>query len=102
MIPRKPTHPGEILREDVLPALKLAVSKCAEKIGVSRQHLYKILREEAGISPELALRLGRFLGNGPAIWLRMQQKYDLWETEQNLKEEMKKIVPVNRKLYKAA
>lgn len=101
-MPRKPTHPGEILREDVLPTLRIGVSRCAERMGVSRQHLYKILREEAGISPELALRLGKFLGNGPAIWLRMQQKYDLWEAEQRLGKDMENIVPLHRQNSKAA
>jgi addiction module HigA family antidote len=99
---RKPTHPGEILREDVLPSLNLAVSLCAKKLGVSRQHLYKVLREEAGISPELALRLGQFLGNGPDFWLRMQQKFDLWEIRQNLQPEIEKIIPVGQQLFKAA
>ena len=99
---RKPTHPGEILREDVLPALKIAVSLFANKIGVSRQYLHRILKEKAGISPEMALRLGKFLGNGPSLWLRMQEKYDLWEADQRLSKDMAKIVPFRKGDFKAA
>lgn len=99
---RKPTHPGEILREDVLPALRMSIPLLAEKIGVSRQLMYKILRGEAGISPEMALRLGKFLGNGPAIWLRMQQKYDLWLAEKKVIEELDDIIPVRKPYRKVA
>ena len=62
-IKRRPTHPGEILREDFLPDYGLTVSKLAEAIGVSRQSINEILRERRSVSPEIALRLGRLLGN---------------------------------------
>src|SRR5687768_9181069 len=75
---RCPTHPGEILREDVLPALELSVSEAARQLGVTRQMLHRILAERAAITPEMAVRIGRFCGNGPSVWLRMQQAYDLW------------------------
>ncbi len=75
---RAPTHPGAILREDVLPALGIPVSRLAEAIGVSRQALHKVLSGKSGVTPEMAVRLGAFLGNGPGLWLRMQQAYDLW------------------------
>jgi addiction module HigA family antidote len=62
---RAPTHPGAILREDVLPALKMKVIEVAERLHVSHQQLHNVLSEKAAISPEMALRLGKFCGNGP-------------------------------------
>lgn len=75
---RPPTHPGEILREDVLPALDLTVSEAARQLRVTRQTLHRILSGTSGISPEMAVRLGKFCGNGPVLWLRMQQTFDLF------------------------
>ena len=79
---RRPTHPGEILREDVLPALKLTQKELADRLGVSRLTVSDILHEKRGVSPDMAIRLGKLLGNGPDIWLRMQQALDLWTLEQ--------------------
>jgi addiction module HigA family antidote len=86
-----PIHPGAILREDVLPALNLTVSEAARQLGVSRQMLHSILAERSAISPEMAVRLGRFCGNGAAFWLRMQTAHDLWHAEQKLRDEIQKI-----------
>ncbi len=91
---RPPVHPGEILREDVLPALGLSISEAARRLGVSRQQLHRILACTHPITTEMALRLGKFAGNGPALWLRMQQAYDLWYTERRMKTELTKIEPV--------
>lgn len=90
-IRRPPTHPGEVLREDVLPALRLSVTKAARELGVSRQTLHGILAEKHPVTPVMALRLGRFCGNGPDVWLQMQAAYDLWEAEQQLAKELEKI-----------
>ncbi len=88
---RKPTHPGELLREDVLPALRISVSEAARKLRISRQTLHRILAGDAGVTPDMAVRLGKFCGNGPGLWLRMQQAYDLWHAEQRLADEVAKI-----------
>ena len=88
---RKPTHPGELLREDVLPALRISVSEAARKLRVSRQTLHRILAGDAGVTPDMAVRIGKFCGNGPGLWLRMQQAYDLWHAEQRLANELTKI-----------
>lgn len=88
---RRPTHPGAILREDVLPAMVISVSEFARRIGVSRQVLHRILAETHGITPEMALRIGEFLGNGPELWLRMQQDYDLWQVRDDMKPELDRI-----------
>jgi len=88
---RPPTHPGEILREDVLPALAITVLEAAEGLGVSRQTLHRILAEKLAVSPAMALRLGKFCGNGASIWLAMQRSYDLWHAERELSKELSRI-----------
>jgi len=88
---RPPAHPGEILREDVLPAMGISVSAAARELRVSRQMLHNILNGTAGVTPEMAVRLGKFCGNGPTLWLRMQQARDLWEAERRLAGELRRI-----------
>jgi antitoxin HigA-1 len=92
---RRPTHPGAILREDVLPALGLSISETARQLGVTRQTLHRILAEKVSVTPEMAARLGRFCGNGSGLWLRMQQACDLWRAERELRSELAQI-PVHR------
>lgn len=86
-----PIHPGEILREDVLPALRLSVTAAAKQLGVARQTLHRILAERAAVTPEMAVRLGKFCGNGPGVWLRLQQAYDLWHAEKTLADALERI-----------
>ncbi len=86
-----PTHPGEILREEVLPALRLSVTRAALTLGVSRQTLHAILAERAAITPEMALRIGKLCGNGPAPWLRLQQARDLATAQHRLATEIAAI-----------
>jgi addiction module HigA family antidote len=76
-----PTHPGAILREDVLPALGRPKSEIARLLGISRETLYRVLREEQGITLDLAARIGKLCGNGPGLWLRMQAAHDEWHAE---------------------
>lgn len=75
---RPPVHPGEILREDVLPGLGIPVSTAAKHLGVTRQGLHRVMAGTAAVSPEMAVRLGKFCGNGPDVWLKMQAAHDLW------------------------
>lgn len=86
-----PVHPGEILRGDVLPALGITISEAARQLGVSRQTLHRIMAGTHSITPEMALRLGKFCGNRPGLWLRLQQKYDLWHAQKRLRSEIDKI-----------
>lgn len=88
---RPPVHPGEILREDVLKSLRLSVSEAARRLGVSRQQLHRILACTHPITTEMALRIGKFAGNGPLLWLRMQQAYDLWHAENKMSDELSRI-----------
>jgi antitoxin HigA-1 len=76
----KPTHPGAILREDILPALGISKTAVAAALRISRETLYKILKEEAPVTPSMALRLGKAFGNSPEFWLNLQQAYDIAAT----------------------
>lgn len=76
---RRPTHPGAILREDVLPGLGMTQKEFADRLGVSRLTVSDLLHEKRALTPDMAMRLAKLLGNGPEIWLRMQQTLDLWE-----------------------
>lgn len=86
-----PMHPGELLREDVLPALGRSKAEIARLLHISRQTLYDILNGHHPITPQMALRIGKLCGNGPGIWLRMQQAYDLAIAERELAEELESI-----------
>jgi antitoxin HigA-1 len=70
-------HPGELLREDVMPALGRTRAEIARLLGISRQMLHSILTERAPVTAEMALRLGKLCGNGPELWLALQTRYDL-------------------------
>ncbi len=91
---RRPVHPGEILREDVLPALGIGVTGAAKALKVSRQTLHRVLAGKAAVSPEMALRLGKFCGNGPELWLHMQAAFDLWHAERAIDLDSIKTVKV--------
>lgn len=90
---REPTHPGEVLREDILPALAMSVVEAARALKVSRQTLHRILAGKAGVTPAMALRLGKFCGNGPDLWLRMQEAHDLWHARRAIASDLERIKP---------
>jgi antitoxin HigA-1 len=79
----QPAHPGEILREDVLPDLDLPRAKLAEHLGVSRQTLYDIINEKRAVTADVAARLGRAFGNSTLFWLNLQSQYDAWHAERD-------------------
>ena len=74
-----PCHPGLIIRDDVLPALELSLNEAAEQLGVSCTTLSRVINGRSAITAEMALRVGKWVGNGPEIWLRMQGQYELNE-----------------------
>jgi addiction module HigA family antidote len=79
---RRPTHPGAILREDILPGLKnMTQTKLAYRLKVSRRTISEILHERRPLTADMAIRLARFLKTTPESWLNMQQALDLWELE---------------------
>jgi addiction module HigA family antidote len=90
----RPTHPGEMLREDFLPDYGLTVSRLASELGVSRQSVNELLRERRALTPEMAIRMARLFGNTPEFWLNAQRAVDLWEAERALKKTVRQIKPL--------
>ncbi|GAA4328119.1 HigA family addiction module antitoxin [Pigmentiphaga soli] len=77
-----PPHPGSVLKEDVLPALELTVTQAAAQLGVSRVQLSRFINGKSGVTPDLAIRLSKWIPAPTAImWLHMQADYDLWQAE---------------------
>jgi len=93
-IQRKPTHPGAVLREDVLPDTGLSVSEMARRLRMSRQSLHRILAEEQPMTPATALKLAKLLNTSPDVWLNMQRALDLWEEQRELADVLDDIQPV--------
>ena len=91
----RPTHPGEMLREDFLPDYGLAVSTFAKALGVSRQTVNELLHERRSVSPEMALRLSRLFGNSAEFWLNAQRAVDLWNVARRLDKQIKRIKPLD-------
>jgi addiction module HigA family antidote len=90
----RPTHPGEMLREDFLTDYRLTVSSLAKALCVSRQTVNELLRERRAVTPEMALRLARLFGNTPEFWLNAQRAVDLWDAERALKKRVLQIKPL--------
>jgi len=91
----RPTHPGEMLREDFMPDFGLSVSGLARAIGVSRQSINELVRGRRALSPEMALRLARLFGNRPEFWLNAQRAVDLWDAAESIKSDVERIDPLN-------
>jgi addiction module HigA family antidote len=87
----RPTHPGEILREDTFPALGRPKAAIARLLGISRRTLYDLLEEKAPITPQMALRIAKLTGTEAATWLSLQQMYDLRIAEREIAGELKQI-----------
>lgn len=77
-------HPGELLREDVIPASGKPKAEIARLLGISRQTLYDILEEKRPVTVAMALRLGKLFGNGPTLWINLQRGYDLERAEREV------------------
>ncbi len=90
----RPTHPGEMLREEFLTDYGLTISGLAKAIGVSRQTVNELLRERRTVTPEMALRLARLFGNTPEFWLNAQRAVDLWDAERVLRKSVHRIKPL--------
>ena len=88
---RCPTHPGALLREDVIPGTGRSKSEIAAMLGIPRQHLRDILAERKPVSASVAVRLGRLFGDGADVWLRMQAARDVWHAEKELASELRRI-----------
>ncbi|MCP4623096.1 MAG: HigA family addiction module antidote protein [bacterium] len=91
----RPTHPGEMLREDFMADFDLKATTLANALGVSRQTINEIVRGRRAITPAMALRFSRLFGNSPEFWLNAQHSWDLWDSEQRFQEELSHIQPLN-------
>jgi addiction module HigA family antidote len=92
---RCPTHPGALLRDDIIPATGRTKAEIAGLLGISRQHLYDILQERKPVSATIAVRLGKLFGDGAGIWTRMQAAYDTWHAERT--EDVSRIPTIKAK-----
>ena len=81
-IQRKPTHPGAVLREDVLQPLGLTITEAAKRLRVHRRTLSALLHEKTALSPAMAIRIAKATHTSPESWLYMQAKLDLWNAEE--------------------
>ncbi|MDO8931118.1 MAG: HigA family addiction module antitoxin [Rhodocyclaceae bacterium] len=97
---RRPTHPGAILREDVLPALEMTQTEFAQRLCVSRLSVSELLHEKRAMTPEMATRVGTLLNTTPESWLRMQEAVDLWTVQQH-PERLSGIKPLDADLLAA-
>jgi addiction module HigA family antidote len=86
-----PVHPGEVLREDVFPALGRPRAELARLLGTSRTTLYAILNGEQSVTPDMALKIGKLTGTSPGMWLSLQQAFDLHAGEARLAAELARI-----------
>ncbi len=98
---RRPTHPGALLREDVLPALRMTQTELAQRLGVSRLSVSELLHEKRALSLEMAARIAKLLRTTPESWLRMQSAVDLWELEQH-PELLAVVQPIEKKRLQTA
>lgn len=94
---RRPTHPGNIIKEDYLMPLSISIKDMADTLGVSRKTLSKIINERGAITPDMALRLSRAFDATPDLWLNLQKNYDLWIAE-NASKEWQKVKPLAPKI----
>ena len=79
----EPLHPGVILKDVLIDGTGLPISEAADRLGVTRTTLSRLLNQHAGISPEMALRLSRFLNTSIDMWINLQSQYDIWNVKQN-------------------
>ena len=91
-----PTHPGELLREEIMPAVKLTQEQLAERLGVSRRTINEIVGEKRSVSADMAHRLARLFNTTPEFWLGLQQDVDLWQAQQESAAVYSKIRPMKQ------
>jgi antitoxin HigA-1 len=90
----RPTHPGAILKEDILPELDITQLEFAQRLGVSRRTISEILRQRRPVTPDMAMRLSKIFNPSAEFWLSMQATYDLWELDNAKGKTYAKIVPL--------
>ena len=96
---RKPTHPGELIREDLLPETGISQTDLARLMGVSRRTISEVIHERRRLTPDIAFRLAKVFNSTPEMWLNMQQAVDLWEASKNHGREYDKIRPLQESAF---
>jgi addiction module HigA family antidote len=94
---RRPTHPGELLREETLPAAGLSAAELAERLGVSNRGINDLLHERRSVNPDLAHRLARVFNTTPEFWLRLQEAVDIWDAWQANRQEYDRLKPLRER-----
>jgi addiction module HigA family antidote len=82
---RKPSHPGALIRDVILPETGLTISELARRCGVARNTMSKVVNERGDVTEDIAIRLSHVLGSTPRFWLGMQSNLNLWQLEQKNK-----------------
>ena len=95
---RRPTHPGEALREDILPAAGLTQTELARALGVSRLTISEIVLEKRAVSPDIAIRLAKYFGTSPHLWINLQKDVDLWDAMQTNRRIYTRIQPLKQRV----
>ena len=93
-----PTHPGELLRDEIMPSVELTQDRLAILLGVSRRTVNEIVTEKRGLSADMAHRLARLFNTTPELWLGLQQDVDLWNAASAGEADYRKIKPLRRKV----
>jgi addiction module HigA family antidote len=93
----RPTHPGELLREETLPAAGLTPSELASRLGVSLRGINGLLSERRAVTPDLAHRLARVFNTTPEFWLRLQEAVDIWDAWQANSQEYDRLKPLRER-----
>lgn len=94
---RRPTHPGELLREETLPAAQLTATQLATRLGVPPRVITALLNERRAVTPDLALRLARVFKTTPEFWLRLQEAVDIWDAWQANRQEYDRLKPLSER-----
>jgi antitoxin HigA-1 len=94
---RRPTHPGELLREETLPAAGLTASELAARLGVSQRGINALLSERRAVTPDLAHRLARVFKTTPEFWLRLQEAVDIWDAWEANRQEYDRLKPLSER-----
>ena len=94
LVARRPTHPGEMLREEFMPDFGLSVAGLAKRLGVSRQSVNELVHERRGLSSDMALRLARLFGTTPQYWMNLQRGIDLWDSLELNRSSIEAIEPL--------
>ena len=90
---RKPTHPGEILNEEFLKPMGISQTQLAESLGTTFRTINELVNEKRNLSPELAIKLAKYLGTSPELWFNLKNQYDIYAISKSIGKELNQIKP---------